>query len=745
MSSFHHRSLFGKQKRFKGKSKGKLKRQNKGKVDDDERGGVKARNLRDAGSRKQKLRNISRQMQKERRNEIMRVKRIGGRGCPPRVIAFLPISKSANVKAIREEILRRAEKVSWFNEQKRQYKIRIKIDGREFDFIVYDPAREAISVLDAAKAADVIVPVVSCAGAEGFDVDSYGDHLVTLMKSQALPSIIGAITIDEEKSRKKTKAVNAGLKLCKRWFTSVFDSPRVVTLNSSKQMEALLRHAATIKLSEITWRSPRPYLIAESLAFVPNNNNQQLGTLRVSGLSARQLVHITGYDDFQIAKIINIPSEDAHRKKKIAKAKGKKNTAAPAAAEGSMEVVDIENEKEDQKTEGAVIASSSTAEEREPLVSLNPINSAQENIITEEELKANEEDDNAGQATVPEGMDGVIEDVWRSIVSDDEDDDNEDPLQRIRDSAGRKGKGGAESTMTMDDLHTGARLERDLKHAEDQEDATLAKLRATMNAEKEAKEQTLEDLQNLEKEETEFPDEVELHPDTVAKTRYAKYRGLRSFRKSEWDNRQMLPVEYGHIYQDCKSSKFKTDRYFRTGVWTFASIYCRMLVTSSTVLMFRAHKLPPASSDESGGENLNNNNNNNNTAVKIGYPATDVLGPLVASGTLASVDPDRLLIKRIILTGAPISVSKRQAVVRHMFFRPEDVRWFKPVELWTKTGLIGHIQGAHGTKGYMKCTFDGHIKNHDTVCMSLYKRQYPPFDPRDFGEMPETFNGTAGY
>jgi len=163
------------------------------------------------------------------------------------------------------------------------------------------------------------------------------------------------------------------------------------------------------------------------------------------------------------------------------------------------------------------------------------------------------------------------------------------------------------------------------------------------------------------------------------------------------------------------------------GVWAFASIYSRIVMTPSTVLMFRAHELPlPAEAE-------------------VMEPSNDELPPLVASGTLASVDPDRLLIKRILLTGAPLSVSKRTAVVRHMFFQPEDVRWFKPVELWTKHGLIGHIRGAHGTKGYMKCDFDGHIKNHDTVCMSLYKRQFPPFDSRDFGEIPETFNGTAGH
>jgi pre-rRNA-processing protein TSR1 len=82
-----------------------------------------------------------------------------------------------------------------------------------------------------------------------------------------------------------------------------------------------------------------------------------------------------------------------------------------------------------------------------------------------------------------------------------------------------------------------------------------------------------------------------------------------------------------------------------------------------------------------------------------------------------------------VLTGYPIAVHKFHAVVRYMFFNPDDIRWFAPVELWTKTGLIGHIREARGTKGYLKASFDGHIKNMDTVCMSLYKRQFPPWDP----------------
>ncbi|XP_037493680.1 pre-rRNA-processing protein TSR1 homolog [Jatropha curcas] len=53
-----------------------------------------------------------------------------------------------------------------------------------------------------------------------------------------------------------------------------------------------------------------------------------------------------------------------------------------------------------------------------------------------------------------------------------------------------------------------------------------------------------------------------------------------------------------------------------------------------------------------------------------------------------------------------------------MFHNPEDVRWFKPVEVWTKCGRRGRIKEPVGTHGAMKCTFNGVLQQHDTVCMN---------------------------
>ncbi len=62
------------------------------------------------------------------------------------------------------------------------------------------------------------------------------------------------------------------------------------------------------------------------------------------------------------------------------------------------------------------------------------------------------------------------------------------------------------------------------------------------------------------------------------------------------------------------------------------------------------------------------------------------------TGTLRSCDPDRVVLKKIVLSGYPVKVHKKKAVVRWMFHNPEDVRWFKPLELWTKYGRRGRIK-----------------------------------------------------
>jgi len=76
---------------------------------------------------------------------------------------------------------------------------------------------------------------------------------------------------------------------------------------------------------------------------------------------------------------------------------------------------------------------------------------------------------------------------------------------------------------------------------------------------------------------------------------------------------------------------------------------------------------------------------------------------LLATGHALPPNPLTVILKRIILTGYPLKVHKKKAVIRYMFFNPKDVKYFKPVELTSKFGLRGHIKDSLGTHGLMKC------------------------------------------
>ncbi|XP_049581234.1 pre-rRNA-processing protein TSR1 homolog [Syngnathus scovelli] len=119
------------------------------------------------------------------------------------------------------------------------------------------------------------------------------------------------------------------------------------------------------------------------------------------------------------------------------------------------------------------------------------------------------------------------------------------------------------------------------------------------------------------------------------------------------------------------------------------------------------------------------------TGVLLFKQRDDGVQDLVATGSLLSCDPQRVVLKRIVLSGHPFKINRRSAVVRYMFFNRDDIMWFKPVELRTKWGRRGHIKEALGTHGHMKCVFDSQLRSQDTVLMNLYKRIYPrwTYDP----------------
>jgi pre-rRNA-processing protein TSR1 len=46
------------------------------------------------------------------------------------------------------------------------------------------------------------------------------------------------------------------------------------------------------------------------------------------------------------------------------------------------------------------------------------------------------------------------------------------------------------------------------------------------------------------------------------------------------------------------------------------------------------------------------------------------LDQLMATGSLLSINPDRIIVKKIVLTGNIIKIHKKRAIVKDMFYNP---------------------------------------------------------------------------
>ncbi|XP_018523746.1 pre-rRNA-processing protein TSR1 homolog [Lates calcarifer] len=786
-------------KHGKHRTKGEIERENKGRVS------VTALTKKQRKEQKKMdRRHKANQLRRNKKDMVLTEKRrLGSRDGPPHLVAVVALHAGVDAGAVTR--LLRGEGAGGVVHQERcvsgvsdSFGLILPRFKQRFTFLSHNTA-DMHSLLDVAKIADSLVFVLD--SAEGWD--SYGDYCLSCLFAQGLPS--HALVCQGVSDLPVKKRVESKRALSK--ITEVrFPDARLFPLDSEQDATLLLRHLGTQRQRKLGFRSRRSHLLAQHVTFTPNGPAEGmgggptgLGTLCVSGyvrgrpLRVDRLVHISGHGDFQLSQIdASTDPLPLHL-----------TTPRPAKPGKGGDVDMLDGGEDEAPVRVLMKADPSCRESLQTEAEVDPMDGEQTWPTETELLEAEEARKNKRVMKVPKGT-SDYQATW--IVDEDEeengevdeessDDDDDDMMDEALD--------GEDEEINSQDPGSCCGSEEEEEEEEEEEVCSTerpgADQRYDEHMDEAAEEEGLKRYREARANEM-FPDEVDTPLDTLAKIRFQRYRGLKSFRSSPWDPMENLPLNYSRIFQfqsfertrrrilaeaaaeeegamvgwyvtlhiidvpfsvmesvqsgkplvlvsllpheqkmsvmhvlvrrhpgNTEPIKSKEELVFHCGFRRFRASPIFSQHTSADKHKMERFLRPDAPSVVSVYAPITFSP----AGVLLFKQRNDGIQDLVATGSLLSCDPQRIVLKRIVLSGHPFKINRRSAVVRYMFFNRDDIMWFKPVELRTKWGRRGHIKEALGTHGHMKCVFDNQLRSQDTVLMNLYKRVYPrwTYDP----------------
>jgi len=780
-----HKPGPGKQsnKPFKSKfaSKGSIKRKNKGRISKKSSLKQNATAGQEHLNREQR-RNRANQMRKKKKDAILQQKRIGREGVP-KIVAILPLGENTDIYQIREKLFRDQSNCENARLPPSYVPHTYKLDHFKQRITVFEVMRETRAVLDAAKVADILLFVVNAEDG----VDERGKLFLSLLRAQGFCSSIVVVQGLENIGKRKHDVKKNLTKWFHEEIPDEphvvpFDA-------SDNDVKQLSRWISEQSIKEIHWREKRPYMIVEKYEFIPGNtsnsasNVQQFneglmssfsqenktGTLVVRGylrgkaITPNQLVHLVNYGTYQLSKIqyeedpcplnkkrafdgehhMNIelfpdPEKQESLQSSLPPDTSLNEQTWPTAEDFNQQInpkkikkvpkgfseyqsawiIDSDNEDEEDEDVNEEDEEMNGEHGDEEQYEFNDIASEAQTHV---EKHFNIDDD---EAMTEEERAAEREYILKKIQESNEDmefpDEVVTPMDipaRVRFQKYRGLKSFRQSPWDPKE-----NLPVDYSRVFQFENFQRSQKLAMLDPSEYGDEEYAEKETYLSFHIKDVPENLLKIHEANASSPLIMFGLLRHEQKCsvlhfqikknpEYEepikSKDELIVQIGFRTFKCnpiysehnpRNDKHKFERFLQPNRFLAASMFLPITFKPSPILMFKK-----------------------NTNPKDKYDKLK----LVATGSLLGVDPDRIMLKKIILTGYPFKIHKKQSVVRYMFHNPEDIRWFKPVEIYTKQGRHGVIKESLGTHGYMKCLFDDVVHQSDTVCMNLYKRVFP--------------------
>lgn len=408
--------------------------------------------------------------------------------------------------------------------------------------------RDLTACLDAARVADFVVLVLSA----DVEVDDLGELILRSVESQGLTTLFTVVQgLDKIEPAKQRNSVLDSLRSYITHFHP--DQHKIYSLGNRQECLNLMRSLCSTTPKGIKWRDDRSWMLVEDVRFGDSDEASTVltGVIRGKGLNADRLVQVGNWGTFQIEKITDATLSN----------RGKKSDEGMTVDEAAEFTLALPTEDQDDIADLApeeVSMNDADGDiELDDATSVAP--STKKGVLLDEHHYFSDEDEHVPYTKrVPKGT-SKYQAAWYldddvsesgSDMTDIDMRENEESEDEARPEDGLEGLAG--------DAHTEAgpseypRSEAPFMELDEDEDAAQLSQYRTKK-----KDEAQEDL--------EFPDEIELLPNVLARERLARYRGLKSLQTSPWEqdeDKAFEPEEWRRLLQvqDYQASRVRSIR-----------------------------------------------------------------------------------------------------------------------------------------------------------------------------------------